>query len=92
MAARAGYDSIVSHRPANPRNTFIADLVVAMGKGEIKTVRRRAQDRVAKYNQLLRIDGKTFGRGFAIFRGGRRRREINQRPCNLCQNDRNRLY
>jgi enolase len=56
MARRAGYTSIVSHRSGETEDTFIADLVVAMGSGQIKTGSASRTDRVAKYNQLLRIE------------------------------------
>ncbi len=56
MARRAGYASIVSHRSGETEDTFIADFVVAMGTGQIKTGSASRTDRVAKYNQLLRID------------------------------------
>ncbi|HEY1866200.1 MAG TPA: phosphopyruvate hydratase [Candidatus Acidoferrales bacterium] len=56
MARRAGYMSIVSHRSGETEDTFIADFVVAMGSGQIKTGSASRTDRVAKYNQLLRIE------------------------------------
>jgi enolase len=56
MARRAGYSSIVSHRSGETEDTFIADFVVAMGSGQIKTGSASRTDRVAKYNQLLRIE------------------------------------
>jgi len=56
MARRAGYKSIVSHRSGETEDTFIADFVVAMGTGQIKTGSASRTDRVAKYNQLLRIE------------------------------------
>jgi enolase len=56
MARRAGYTSIVSHRSGETEDTFIADFVVAMGTGQIKTGSASRTDRVAKYNQLLRIE------------------------------------
>ena len=56
MARRAGYASIVSHRSGETEDTFIADFVVAMGTGQIKTGSASRTDRVAKYNQLLRIE------------------------------------
>ena len=57
MAAGAGYTSVVSHRSGETEDTFIADLVVATGAGQIKTGSASRTDRVAKYNQLLRIEG-----------------------------------
>jgi len=68
MAARAGYTSVVSHRSGETEDTFIADLVVATGAGQIKTGSASRTDRIAKYNQLLRIEeelgkgGKFLGR------------------------------
>ena len=56
MANRAGYTSIVSHRSGETEDTTIADLVVAMNAGQIKTGAPSRTDRVAKYNQLLRIE------------------------------------
>jgi len=56
MARDAGYTAIVSHRSGETEDTFIADFVVAMGTGQIKTGSASRTDRVAKYNQLLRIE------------------------------------
>src|SRR6202050_4068064 len=56
MAASAGYTSVVSHRSGETEDPFIADLVVAMGAGQIKTGSASRTDRIAKYNQLLRIE------------------------------------
>jgi enolase len=56
MAAAAGYTSVVSHRSGETEDPFIADLVVAMGAGQIKTGSASRTDRIAKYNQLLRIE------------------------------------
>lgn len=56
MAHRAGYTSIVSHRSGETEDTFISDLVVARGTGQIKTGSMSRTDRVAKYNQLMRIE------------------------------------
>jgi enolase len=55
MAHRAGWTTIISHRSGETEDTFIADLAVAMGSGQIKTGSASRSDRVAKYNQLLRI-------------------------------------
>jgi enolase len=69
MARDAGYSSIISHRSGETEDTTIADLVVATGAGQIKTGSASRTDRVAKYNQLLRIEeelgpaGKYAGRG-----------------------------
>ena len=56
MANRAGYTAIVSHRSGETEDTTIADLVVAVNAGQIKTGAPSRTDRVAKYNQLLRIE------------------------------------
>jgi enolase len=55
-ANRAGYTAVVSHRSGETEDTTIADLVVAMNAGQIKTGAPSRTDRVAKYNQLLRIE------------------------------------
>jgi enolase len=56
MASRAGYTSIISHRSGETEDTTIADLAVATAAGQIKTGSASRSDRVAKYNQLLRIE------------------------------------
>ncbi len=56
MAGRNGYRSIISHRSGETEDTFIADLSVATNAGQIKTGSASRTDRVAKYNQLLRIE------------------------------------
>ncbi len=56
MAARAGYTAVVSHRSGETEDTTIADLVVATNAGQIKTGAPARSERVAKYNQLLRIE------------------------------------
>jgi enolase len=56
MANRAGYTAVVSHRSGETEDTTIADLVVAVNAGQIKTGAPSRIDRVAKYNQLLRIE------------------------------------
>ncbi|MCG2721382.1 MAG: phosphopyruvate hydratase [Thermodesulfovibrionales bacterium] len=56
MAAAAGYTAMVSHRSGETEDTFISDLVVATGAGQIKTGSASRTDRIAKYNQLLRIE------------------------------------
>ena len=56
MAKRAGYTAVVSHRSGETEDTTIADLVVAVNAGQIKTGAPSRTDRVAKYNQLLRIE------------------------------------
>ncbi|MCC6362257.1 MAG: hypothetical protein IT165_01965 [Bryobacterales bacterium] len=56
MAGAAGYTSVVSHRSGETEDAFIADFVVGTGTGQIKTGSASRTDRVAKYNQLLRIE------------------------------------
>ena len=56
MAKRAGYTAVVSHRSGETEDTTIADIAVAMNAGQIKTGAPSRTDRVAKYNQLLRIE------------------------------------
>jgi enolase len=67
MAQNAGYRSIISHRSGETEDSFIADLAVATNAGQIKTGSLSRSDRVAKYNQLLRI-GFELGRG-AVYAG-----------------------
>jgi enolase len=67
LAARSGYTSVMSHRSGETEDTTIADLAVATGCGQIKTGAPSRSDRVAKYNQLLRIEealgaDATYGR------------------------------
>lgn len=56
LAKKNGYTAIISHRSGETEDTFIADLVVALETGEIKTGSMSRSDRVAKYNQLIRIE------------------------------------
>jgi enolase len=56
MARKAKYASIISHRSGETEDAFLADLVVATGSGQIKTGSASRTDRIAKYNQLLRIE------------------------------------
>jgi enolase len=67
MAKRAGYTAVVSHRSGETEDATIADLVVAMNTGQIKTGSVSRSERVAKYNQLLRIE-EELGRD-ATFKG-----------------------
>ena len=62
MAKQAGYTAVVSHRSGETEDAFIADLVVALGAGQIKTGSISRSDRIAKYNQLLRIEGELENR------------------------------
>jgi enolase len=61
MAANAGYTSITSHRSGETEDSFIADLSVATSAGQIKTGSASRTDRIAKYNQLLRIEEELGG-------------------------------
>jgi len=67
MAHRVGWTTIISHRSGETEDAFIADLVVATGSGQIKTGSASRSDRIAKYNQLLRI-GDELGES-AIYTG-----------------------
>lgn len=57
MATKYGYTSVISHRSGETEDTTIADLVVAMNTGQIKTGAAARTDRICKYNQLMRIEG-----------------------------------
>ena len=63
MAKRAGYTAIVSHRSGETEDTTISDIVVGLNAGQIKTGSASRTDRVAKYNQLMRIEDDLNGRG-----------------------------
>jgi enolase len=67
MAKRAGFTAVVSHRSGETEDAFIADFVVAMNTGQIKTGSASRSERIAKYNQLLRIE-EELGDS-AVFRG-----------------------
>lgn len=56
MAQEAGYTAVISHRSGETEDTFIADLAVAVNSGQIKTGSASRSDRIAKYNQLIRIE------------------------------------
>jgi enolase len=56
LARRNGYTAVISHRSGESEDTFIADLAVGTGAGQIKTGSASRTDRIAKYNQLLRIE------------------------------------
>jgi len=74
LATANNYTSVISHRSGETEDTFIADLVVAMNTGQIKTGSLSRTDRIAKYNQLLRIEeelgleGKYPGRNFKFIK------------------------
>jgi enolase len=61
LGRRHGYTSVVSHRSGETEDSFIADFVVGMGTGQIKTGSASRSDRIAKYNQLLRIEEELGG-------------------------------
>jgi enolase len=67
MAKRAGFTAVVSHRSGETEDAFIADFVVAMNTGQIKTGSASRSERIAKYNQLLRIE-EELGDS-AVFKG-----------------------
>ncbi len=72
LAKKNSYNYIISHRSGETEDTFIADLAVAMGGGQIKTGSVCRTDRTSKYNQLLRIEenltSKTFGKNFLFIK------------------------
>ena len=77
LAVRSGYGAVMSHRSGETEDTFIADLAVATNCGQIKTGAPARSDRVAKYNQLLRIEEQlgeaaAFGSRAALTPGARR--------------------
>ncbi len=61
MARNAGYGTVISHRSGETEDTTIADLAVATGAGQIKTGSASRTDRIAKYNQLMRIEEELAG-------------------------------
>ena len=61
MAKRAGFGTIISHRSGETEDSIIADIAVAVNAGQIKTGAPCRSDRVAKYNQLLRIEENLEG-------------------------------
>ena len=67
MANRAGYTAVVSHRSGESEDNTVADIVVAVNAGQIKTGAPARSDRTAKYNQLLRIEEEL--EDIAEFRG-----------------------
>ncbi len=77
MAAAAGYTSVISHRSGETEDTTIADLAVGTGAGQIKTGSASRTDRVAKYNQLLRIEESLAGR--AKYAGAAALRQLRDR-------------
>ncbi|MFM2136810.1 MAG: hypothetical protein RL021_2210 [Bacteroidota bacterium] len=75
MAHRSGYTSVMSHRSGETEDSTIADLAVALGTGQIKTGSASRSDRIAKYNQLLRIEE---GLGDDALFGGKDFKFVNQ--------------
>ena len=69
LAKRHHYGTIISHRSGESEDAFIADLAVATNAGQIKTGSASRSDRIAKYNQLLRIEDQLGDR--AVFPGRR---------------------
>jgi enolase len=67
MAIRAGYTAVLSHRSGETEDSTIADIAVATNCGQIKTGAPARSDRVAKYNQLLRIEEQLGGQ--AVYGG-----------------------
>ena len=67
MAKEAGYTAIVSHRSGESEDTTIADIAVATNAGQIKTGSLSRTDRIAKYNQLMRIEDELGSS--AIYKG-----------------------
>jgi enolase len=61
LAQKSGMKSVISHRSGETEDTFIADLAVGLGSGQIKTGSLSRSERLAKYNQLLRIEEQEFG-------------------------------
>ncbi|MPM93915.1 Enolase [bioreactor metagenome] len=72
MAHQAGYRAVISHRSGETEDSFIADLSVALNTGQIKTGAMSRSERIAKYNQLLRIEEELGGKarypGLSCFR------------------------
>ena len=73
LGRRFGYTSIISHRSGETEDTFIADLAVATGAGQIKTGSASRTDRIAKYNQLLRIEEELGDQAIYAGRGALKR-------------------
>ena len=67
MAKRAGYTAVVSHRSGETEDSTIADLAVGLNAGQIKTGSMSRSDRIAKYNQLIRIEEHL--EGVAVYPG-----------------------
>ena len=72
MAQRAAYTAVISHRSGETEDTTIADIAVATNAGQIKTGSLSRSDRIAKYNQLIRIEEELGERGAVCGEGGSR--------------------
>ena len=72
LAQRNGYTCVMSHRSGESEDTFIADFALALNTGQIKTGSLSRSDRIAKYNQLLRIEeslgDKAIYKGLGVFK------------------------
>jgi enolase len=73
LAVRSGYTTVTSHRSGETEDSFIADLAVAVNAGQIKTGSMSRSDRLAKYNQLLRIEEQLGGQAVYLGRAALRR-------------------
>jgi enolase len=69
MAKDAGYTAVISHRSGETEDATIADIAVATGAGQIKTGSMSRSDRIAKYNQLIRIEEALNEAGGAVYPG-----------------------
>jgi len=81
MAQEAGYGTVISHRSGETEDSFIADLAVGTGAGQIKSGSLCRSERIAKYNRLLAIEAELGQRaifGGAAFKGGKNKREGGQ--------------
>jgi len=99
LAKKVNYGAVISHRSGETEDTFIADFSVAMGMGQIKTGSISRSDRVAKYNQLLRIEEDLQGKApiasmdvlgknrWEIFSIKKALKKINLTPCQFSKNN-----
>ena len=78
IAHRAGWTAVISHRSGETEDTFIADLVVATGAGQIKTGAPARSERTAKYNRLLEIESELGAS--ATYAGWEAIRQLGPRP------------
>ena len=91
VATENGYRNIVSHRSGETEDSFIADLAVATNAGQIKTGSLSRSDRVAKYNQLLRI-GFELGQGAVYSRAKPLHAQLNRRARSVVRHARSRIF